>query len=65
MIYNVAEYVVGWLFCGLQHSEKVDLSQTVFLWYINVTYTHLHTHTDKSTIAVDETATRCFSPKNK
>ena len=39
MSYNVAEYVVGWLFDGLQN--MVDLSQIVFLWFLmDTTHTH-------------------------
>ena len=41
--YSVAEYVVGWLFVVYNTVEKmVDLSQTVFVWSTNMTYTHTH-----------------------
>ena len=43
--YNIMEYVIGCPFYGLQDGEiKADLSQAVFFWSSNVTYTHGRTN---------------------
>ena len=52
MSYVVAEFIVGWLFCGMQDCERMaDLSHTVFVWSTTKafkptdTHTHAYTHT--------------------
>ena len=48
MIYNVAEYAIGWLFVIYKIVKMADLFQTVFRWSTEAdghTRTHAHAHT--------------------
>ena len=72
-LYNIAEYVVGWLFSGLEDGEKMaDLSQSFSTGPpMRDTHTHTHTHTNTHThththtpmIAIEENAMHCILPK--
>ena len=61
MSYNVAKYIVGWLFKACKMVEKMaDLCQNVFAWSTNAAFTrqthtlhtraHAHTYTHANTL---------------
>ena len=60
MSYNVAEYVVEWLFFYLQDSEKWWIYLKPFSCYLstNEKYGYSHTDTEKPATALGENATR-------